>query len=48
MLGQVVKQISIAGTSFDVPLSGFEQGAGMYLVEVANGNTGQIFKLIKL
>jgi hypothetical protein len=49
VIGHVVRQINIAsGTSFDVPLSDFQQSAGMYLIQVSDSQTRQVLKMIKL
>ncbi len=45
----MVRQISVAGSgTFDVALSGFEQAAGLYLIQVSDGHTNQALKMIKL
>jgi hypothetical protein len=49
LVGHVVRQINIlSGTSFDVPLLGFEESAGMYMVQVSDTHTRQVLKMIKL
>jgi hypothetical protein len=49
LLGQVIRQINIAsGSSFDVPLSNFEEGEGLYLIQVSDGHNRQVLKMIKL
>jgi hypothetical protein len=49
ILGREVRQINVAGsTSFDVPLSDFNESMGMYLIAVSDMHTRLILKMIKL
>ena len=49
IVGQMVKHVSVSGSGiFDVPLSDFEKGAGIYLIEISDIHGKQIFKLIKI
>jgi hypothetical protein len=43
LVGHIVRQINIASTvSFDVPLSGFEESAGIYLIQVSDLHNRQV------
>jgi hypothetical protein len=49
MVGRRVSSRNIASdTSFDVPLSDFNESAGMYLIQVSDSHNNKILKLIKL
>jgi hypothetical protein len=44
----LMKQAIATGTSFDIPLSNFNQSAGMYLIRVSDSYSSIILKLVKL